>query len=306
MGSSDFSMPILKKLIENFEVVGVVTQPDRPAGRGRLITAPPVKEVAIQHAINLIQPVKMSDSGVLEFLQMKKADFFVVAAYGQILKQHVLDIPNHGSINVHASLLPRWRGASPIQSAILSGDGITGVTTMLMDAGIDTGAILEQQTLSIGEEENASELSNRLAAMGAELIINTIRNYLDGTVKPKPQPLEGITYTRLIKKEDGLITQSDSALHIIRKIRAFYPWPGVTYKWEKGELKVLSAHASHDICREIGKRIVAEKKPAISTPDGALIFDLVQPSGKNKMSAEDFLRGANNWVEITTNNRNRS
>lgn len=296
MGSPHFAVPILEKLMTNFNVVGVVTQPDRQSGRGKKLTAPPVKKVAIKHQIPFIQPQKISDDVTYTKLQEWKGDVFVVAAFGQILKKNILDLPRYGCVNVHASLLPRWRGASPIQSAILAGDQETGVTIMLMDAGIDTGPMLAQEKTPINQNENAGDLSNRLALIGAELIIGTLHKYINGELTPQPQPETGITYAALIKKDQAWIDTNESAMHLTRHVLAFHPWPGSKYLWENKILIIKSAHPLEGNFGRAGQRFIFEQKPAIMTSKGALILDCVQVPGKNGMTGEEFLRGARNWV----------
>jgi methionyl-tRNA formyltransferase len=292
MGSPAFSVPILQRLIDCCEVVGVVTQPDRPKGRGKKLEASPVKEAAIQAGIPVIQPVRLRrDQQAKQQLLDWHADVFVVAAFGQILPQDFLDIPPMGCLNVHTSLLPRWRGASPIQSAILAGDKITGVTIMQMDAGMDTGPILAQQTYPIEPDITAGELEQALAQIGADLLVRVLPKYVAGEVTPVPQSEEGVTYCSLIKKEDGILNVELPMDYLINQIRAYQPWPGVHLP--DASLKILRAHGRRDIDASVtpGTRTIIDGKPAVNAQDGWLVFDVVQPPGKKPMSGEDYLRG---------------
>jgi methionyl-tRNA formyltransferase len=292
MGSPAFSVPILQRLIDCCEVVGVVTQPDRPKGRGKKLEASPVKEAALEAGIAILQPVRLRrDKQAKQQLEDWDADVFVVAAFGQILPQDFLDIPPMGCLNVHTSLLPRWRGASPIQSAILAGDKITGVTIMQMDAGMDTGPILAQQTYPIEPDITAGELEQALAQIGADLIVSVLSRYTDGEIAPVPQSEDGVTYCSLIKKEDGILDVELPVDYLINQIRAYQPWPGAILP--DIPMKILRAHAAtdEDVAARPGSRTVIDGKPAVNAQDGWLVFDEVQPAGKKTMSGEDYLRG---------------
>lgn len=302
MGSPDFAIDTLQALINHFLVVGVVTQPDRPAGRGRILTPPPVKVLAEEVGLPLIQPLRMQESETLAKLREWQPDLIVVAAFGQILRQEVLDLPPFGSVNVHASLLPRWRGAAPIQAAILHGDQQTGVTIMKMDAGVDTGPLLSQRALPIQAEDTAGSLAPKLAKLGAELLIETLPAYLNGQLQPQPQQREH-TYAPLLKKSDGELDFSQSANALERKIRAFNPWPGTFIIWQEGRLKVHQARVvslvETDMIERIepGQRIVFEGEPAVITRDDLLVLEDVQPAGKRPMPGRVFLRGAKTWEQ---------
>ena len=297
MGSPDFSVPILTALIENFRVVGVVTQPDRPKGRGRKLVSPPVKEKAQQFAIPVLQPKRLrKDEDAKQQLRDWNADLFVVAAFGQILPQDVLDMPERGCINVHTSLLPRWRGASPIQRAILHGDRETGVTIMLMDAGMDTGPILQQQRVPIQSGITYEELEEQLSHLGAEVLIETIPRFLNGKIQPQSQPDEGVTMAGLIQKEEGLLDFSRSVNALVNQVHAFNPWPSTFLP--DHSLKIHRAHAvtAGKVQSEIGKHGEIDDFPAIRCSDGWLVLDVVQPQGKRKMAGDVFLRGyRQNW-----------
>ena len=235
MGSPDFALSTLRALHENYSVVGVVTQPDRAAGRGRELKSPPVKTLALELGIPVIQPEKLREPEAMEQLRAWSPDVIVVAAFGQILRQDVLDLPKFGCINVHASLLPRWRGAAPINAAILHGDEETGITIMKMDAGLDTGPILTQRSVRIQPDETAGSLFETLSQLGADLLLDTLPGYISGEIKPRPQPEEGATYAGMLKKEDGLLDFSRPAEELERKVRAFNPWPGHLFRLGWGQ-----------------------------------------------------------------------
>ncbi len=295
MGSPEFSLPTLATLEKNYSLVGVVTQPDRPAGRGRMLTPPPVKQMATQLGIEVIQPQKLREPAAMEKLAQWSPDVIVVAAFGQILRQTVLDLPRYGCINVHASFLPRWRGAAPIQAAILHGDKETGVTIMRMDAGIDTGAILAQRAMAVLPNDTAGSLSERLAQDGAKLLVEILPDYFSGKIVPRPQDETQATYASLLTKEQGVLDYSLPADHLERQVRAFLPWPGA-YTFFQGEmLKVLRSHVEQKPANP-GQRGVVAQFPAVGTADGWLVLDEVQPAGKRPMAGDIFLRGARQWV----------
>lgn len=294
MGSPEFALPPLRLLASRYDVVGVVTQPDREAGRGRELKPPPVKLLALELGIPVMQPEKLRRPEALEELRAFAPELIVVAAFGQILKPEVLDLPQHGCINVHASLLPRWRGAAPINAAVLHGDRETGVTIMRMDPGLDTGPILSQRTLEIGERETAGDLYGRLAILGADLLAETLPGYLAGDILPQPQPEEGITYAPMLKKEEGLLDFTATAEELSRRVRAFQPWPGTYFEWNGATLKVLRAHAEEGSAGE-GETLVHQGLPAVGTGAGLLILDEVQPAGKKSMNGKAFLAGAREW-----------
>lgn len=294
MGSPDFALPSLERLAAHYPVVGVVTQPDRPAGRGRTLTPPPIKLLADELGLPTIQPEKLRAPEAQEQLNAWAPELIVVTAYGQILRQNVLDLPRFGVINVHASLLPRWRGAAPIQAALLHGDRETGVTIMKLDAGIDTGPTLARRVTAISEDDNAATLSARLAQMGADLLVECLPAYLDGGLTAVPQPEEGATYAGMIKKEEGQLDFSQSAEALARRVRAFTPWPGAFTFVEGGLLKVLRAHVTAGK-GEPGQRLSAGGKPAFGTALGLLVLDEVQPAGKKPMLGDVFLRGTRHW-----------
>ncbi len=302
MGSPEFSLPTLQGLAKKYSVVGVVTQPDRPAGRGRILTPPPVKELAVSLGLPVIQPNRLREPDALAQLQAWQPDVIVVAAFGQILRQNVLDLPPQGCINVHASFLPRWRGAAPIQAAIAAGDAKTGVTVMKMDAGIDTGAILSQVAVDIADQDTGGTLTARLAIEGADLLLATLPDYLDGKIQPQPQDNALATYAPMLKKEDELLDFNLPAEVLARRVRAYQPRPGTYITWEENILKILGAHAlgggeqGPDLTP--GQHGIVDKRPALGTTSGWLVLDFVQPAGKKPMPGQVFLNGAHNWISL--------
>ncbi len=295
MGSPDFALSTLRALHENYSVVGVVTQPDRASGRGRELRPPPVKTLAIELGLPVIQPERLREPEAMENLHAWAPDLIVVAAFGQILKQDVLDLPEFGCINVHASLLPRWRGAAPINAAILHGDEETGITIMKMDAGLDTGPILTQRSVRIKADETAGSLFETLSQLGADTLLETLSGYFTGEITPRPQPQKGATYAGMLKKQEGELDFSSPAAELERKVRAFNPWPGTFFEWGGDRLKVHKASASPGKKRE-GERIIQNGLPAVGTSDGLLVLEEVQPPGKKRMPGNAFLAGARNWI----------
>lgn len=294
MGSPDFALPTLQALAQHYQVVGVVTQPDRASGRGRELKPPPVKVLAQELNIPVIQPEKLRQPEAMEQLQAWRPDLIVVAAFGQILKKDVLYLPRFGCINVHASLLPRWRGAAPINAAILHGDEETGVTIMKMDVGLDTGPILTQRSIPITSEDTAGSVFEKLSQLGAELLIETLPGYLSGEIRPTPQPEEGMTYAPMLKKEEGQLDFTRPAEELARRVRAFHPWPGTFMDFDGTLLKVHRAHVEAGNA-EAGERLVYRDQPAVGTGDGLLILDEVQPAGKKPMNGKSFLAGGRQW-----------
>ncbi len=294
MGSPDFAVPALRALVAVYEVVGVVTQPDRPSGRGMTLTPAPVKVAALELGIPVIQPERLRAPEALGQLQAWAPDLIVVAAFGQILRFNVLEMPRFGCINIHASLLPRHRGAAPIQAAILAGDAETGITIMKMDVGLDTGPMLRQRAIPIEAQDTGGSLFEKLSKMGGELLVETLPGYLAGEIAPQPQPEEGGTYFGMIKKEDGLLDFNRPAVELERKIRAFFPWPGTSLQWNGAPLKIHRAHVSEGKARA-GQPVVAEGLPAMGTAEGLIVFDELQPAGKKSMPGKAFMAGARDW-----------
>jgi methionyl-tRNA formyltransferase len=296
MGTPDFAVPSLEALVDahSADVVGVVTRPDRPAGRGRPLVPPPVKQAALGHGLPLFQPQSLRLPEAVAHLAAWKPDVIVVAAFGQILRQDVLDLPPHGCLNVHASLLPRWRG-NPIAAAILAGDEVTGVTIMRMDAGLDTGPILAQREERIRPDDTRGTLEERLARLGAGLLLDTLPPYLAGDLLPQPQPEEGVTVARQLRKEDGWLDWSRSAVELDRQVRAFNPWPGAFTTWRGRRLKVLKAGSlpSWRGHAPPGTVIALDDGAAVAvvTGEGALRLEEVQWAGKRAMDSMAFLCG---------------
>jgi methionyl-tRNA formyltransferase len=299
MGSPQFALSTLRALAERYPVVGVVTQPDRPAGRGQVLSHPPIKTLADTLGLPVIQPRRLSEPQVMQQLRQWQPDLIVVTAFGQILKPEVLDMPEHGCINVHASLLPRWRGAAPIQAALLHGDAQSGVTIMRMDPGLDTGPILSQRAITVAPRDTAESLGNRLAQLGAELLIETLPAYIKGKIEPKPQDASRATYAPMLKKEAGRLDFHQPAELLERKVRAFNPWPGAFVTWHGRYLKIHQAHArpAQSASPEPGATVIIEGRPAIATADGLLVLDELQPAGKKPMPGKVFLNGAQGWED---------
>lgn len=295
MGTPDFGIPALRALAEHFHVTGVLTQPDRPAGRGRNLTPPAIKNEAQDLGLPFIQPSSLHNPAVFDQLSLWDPDLIVVAAYGHILPPHILSFPPHGCLNLHASLLPRWRGAAPINAAILHGDEETGVTIMKMNRGLDTGPILRQRVVKIGEEDTAGDLFHTLSRLGAQLLVETIPPYVQEKIKPRPQDDTLATYAPALDKEDGKLTFNRSAGRVARKVRAFHPWPGTFMFWDDKRLLVHHAHAVDVTSPGIGVLTTYKDNPAVGTAQGILVLDEVQPAGKRAMSGAAFLRGTQRW-----------
>ena len=290
MGTPDFAVPALRMLIEHHTVIGVVTQPDRPAGRNRQVQMSPVKQVALEAGIDVYQPEKLRRPEAIEPLKQWPADLFVVAAFGQILPQVVLDLPKLGSLNIHASLLPRWRGAAPIQAAVRAGDPVSGITIMRMDAGLDTGPILTQREIALVPDETGASLHDKLSALGGELLIDTLPGYLDGRIQPRVQDDSLATLAPRIQKDEGRIDWTQSAVEIDRTVRAFTPWPGTFTTWDGKLLKIVSGGPVEGRA-EPGQVVQHDQAVAIGTGDGLYVPARLQLEGRAAVRAEDFARG---------------
>lgn len=291
LGSPDFALPTLEALASRFTLVGVLTQPDRPAGRGRTLASPPVKQAALRLGLPVLQPPRLRAPEATGALAEMHPDLIIVAAYGQILRAEVLELPPHGCINVHASLLPRWRGASPVPAAIRAGDLETGVTIMRMDAGMDTGPVLAQQAMPLAPSDTGGSLLARLARLGATLLLETLPTYLAGMLDPVPQDEGQATHAPLLRKEDGRLDFSRPAVELERQVRAYDPWPGSFLEWDGRRLAVLRASASVAPGEDIGAVTRRGLFPAIGTARGLLVLDLVQPAGRKPVAGDAFLRG---------------
>ena len=241
MGSPDFALTTLRALAQAYDVVGVVTQPDRASGRGRELKSPPVKRLAQELNLPIMQPEKLKAPEAMEQLQAWAPDLIIVAAFGQILKKNVLELPRFGCINVHASLLPRWRGAAPINAALLAGDEETGVTIMKMDVGLDTGPMLAKRSIRLTPDDTAGSVFQTLSQLGADLLLETLPDYLSGKLIPQPQPEEGATYAPMLKKEEGKLDFSNDVNELERRVRAFNPCPARSW--------ILTGRCSKSIVR---------------------------------------------------------
>ena len=295
MGTPDFAVPSLNALIENgYNVVGVFCQPDRPKGRGHKLAACPVKEVALAHDIPVFQPERIKREEGVAMLKSCAPDLCVTAAFGQLLSQEILDIPPMGTINVHSSLLPKHRGSAPINWSIILGDQVTGVTTMFTDKGMDTGDILLMKETPIGEKENAGELSDRLAVMGAELLIDTIRELEAGTLKRIPQDHDAATYEPKMDKELGRIDWSRDAKVIDWLVRGATPWPGAFTTMQDQTIKVFDIDVKEGAATGAPGEIVfadAKNGLVISCGDHDVELKQIQMPGAKRMNAKDYLRG---------------
>lgn len=290
MGTPDFAVGCLEMLNRKHNVVGVFTQPDKPKGRKLILTPPPVKEKALELGLNVYQPTTLRDGEAYNLLKELNPDLIVVVAYGKILPKEILELPKYKCINVHASLLPRHRGASPIQWCIVCGDKTTGVTTQLMADGIDTGDILLSSETAIADDETSETLHNRLALMGVELLDKTIEGVLAGTVKPIKQNENEATYAPIIKKEMAQIDFSLSAKQIVDAIRGYNPWPCAYFTLLGKRIKVYKGEAL-SIKGEIGTVIDSDNRLVIGCGEGSVSLIEVQPEGSKRMNITDMLRG---------------
>lgn len=297
MGTPQFAVPALHALVREPYAITVVTQPDRASGRGGRLTPPPVKVAAQEYGLPVIQPETLRDPDFRAQLAELRPEVTVLVAYGEYLAPALLDLPRRGSVNLHPSLLPRWRGSTPIQSAILAGDEMTGVSIILMDRGLDTGPILARRAIPIEPEETHPQLAARLAQMGAELLAETLPPWLMGEIEAMPQPDEGVTLTHTLKKEDGQINWSHPAEEIARQIRAFQPWPGAYTTWQGRLLKVVRAHIAETQQASGQPGTVTllgegkECKLLVWTGQGALQLLDVQLEGKPAIETRAFLAG---------------
>jgi len=291
-GTPDFALPALRALATGpWRLVGVLTQPDRPAGRGRALAASPVKRLALELGLPVAQPARLASEVERAPLRAWAPELLVVVAYGLILPPAVLSLPRLGCLNVHASLLPRWRGAAPIQRAILAGDAETGVTLMRMDAGLDTGPILRQRAVAIGARTTGGELHDALAALGAEMLVPAIADLADGRLPARPQPAEGVTYAAKIDKAEAHIDWRESAVVIARRVRAFNPWPVAEARLDGAQLRIWRAHplpaaaAAHAPGDVLG---LVDGCLRVATGAGVLAIEELQAAGRRVLAARDF------------------
>jgi methionyl-tRNA formyltransferase len=312
MGTPQFAVPALEALIrgaapgsvlpQGYEIATVITRPDKPSGRSQEIVFSPVKQCALAHNLPIWQPGSFKKVDNQEALAAYRADLFIVAAFGQILPQAVLDLPRYGTLNIHASLLPKYRGSSPISEAILQGESETGVTIMLLDAGIDTGPMLLSRALPLAEDETTASLTPRLAELGAATLLEALPLWIKGELKPQPQDHALASHTHMLKKEEGRIDWSRPAEVLARAVRAYIPWPNAYTTWRGKQFKILSALpsasqetqgsrpgsvslVSHDVAG------TPQKVLCVATGQGSLLVDRVQLEGKRAMSADEFVRG---------------
>lgn len=298
MGTPHFAVPTLLALDEHHQVVGVVTQPDRRAGRGRKMAISPVKQVALAQELPIYQPDTLRSAEAVERLATWAPDLIVVAAFGQILRPPVLALPPHGCLNVHASLLPFYRGAAPVPAAILAGDAVTGVTIMRMDEGMDTGPILAQAECPIDSEDTAGSLTAKLAGLGARLLVETLPGWIGGEIQAQSQDDALATYCRPLKKEDGHLDWTHTAAHLDRQVRATDPWPGAYTTWQGRRLKVLRAHPLPEWQGEgmPGQVVASPGGVGVVTGQGLLALHEVQLAGKKPMAADVFVRGQRDLI----------
>jgi methionyl-tRNA formyltransferase len=295
LGSPAFAVAPLERLVADarYQVVGVVTQPDRPAGRGRASVATPVKQAALRLGVPVLTPETLRDPAAVAELAALRPDVGVVAAYGEILRRDVLAIPPLGYVNIHPSLLPLYRGPSPVAGAILNGDAETGVTIMLIEAKMDSGPILAQRTVPLPPDARTGPLTQELFTIGADMLVETLEAYARGAITPQPQDHARATFTKLLTRDDGIIDWTQPAVRIERMTRAYDPWPGATTMWRGAPLKIIAARVIADRCADVspGTLIDTADGPAVATGDGLLALVTVQPAGKRPLPAADWRRG---------------
>lgn len=292
MGTPDFACPTLAKLIERGEdVIAVVTQPDRPKGRGQKMVPPPVKVIAEEHGIPVLQPLKVRAPEVVAQIRELNPDLIVVVAFGQILPQSLLDIPRHGCINIHASLLPRYRGAAPLNWCLINGESETGITTMLMDAGLDTGDMLIKRAIPIGTDEDAQSLHDRLSLLGAETIDETLDRLLAGTLPREKQDDSLSCYAPMLKKEDGLIDWTREPQQIKNLVRGFTPWPGAYTSLDGKTLKLFKVSVANEAGSPGLVMTTGKDGIIVACGSGSLRIEELQLEGRKRLAAAEFLAG---------------
>ena len=296
MGTPSFAVPVLEALLDaGYEVVGVWTRPDRPAGRGKQTTPPPVKRFADEHDIPVFQPVSLKTPEAHRQLSAWSPDVIVVAAYGRLIPADILDFPRLGSLNIHPSLLPKYRGPSPVATALLNGEPTTGVTVMKVDEGMDTGPILASVETKVDPGETADALTDRLFRLGAGLLVETLPRWAEGKIEARPQDSSLATTTGLLERSDGEIDWRQSAERIARQVRAYHPWPGAYTDWEGRRLKIVAARVPNPSAAETlppGKAaVLPDGTLAVGTGDGALAVDRLQLEGGRAVTAAEFVAG---------------
>jgi methionyl-tRNA formyltransferase len=291
-GTPEFAVPALTALLAaGHRIAAVYTQPDRPAGRGQKLQMSAVKKCALKHGLRIEQPTTLREPSAALHLAGFHADAMIVVAYGLILPQAILDVPRLGCINIHGSLLPRWRGAAPIQRALLAGDVQTGVTIMRMDAGLDTGPMLSSRALSINDRETSSTLHDRLSSLGAQALCETLPSYASGTLQANPQPGDGVTYAHKIRKEEAVIDWRGAAPAIDRQVRAYNQWPVAETLWRGQQLRIWEALPAKAPTHEHPGTVIEATKQGIvvATGDGVLAITRLQLAGRKALSAADFM-----------------
>ena len=300
MGSPQFAVPPMEYLLaEKYEIAAVYTQPDRPAGRGRGLLSSPVKQVACARELRVVQPARLKAAGVVEQLKGFEPDIIVVAAFGQILPRSVLALPRLGCLNIHPSLLPCFRGASPVASAILAGEDFTGVSIMVMDEGLDTGPVLARAQITISPRDTTGSLTAKLSYLGARLLGEALVGWSRGELTPRPQNEAGATHCSPITKGEGEIDWRLPAADIWRRVRAFNPWPGCYTRWQGKSFKIIEAAPLNEASTAKAGRVVALDSKAgfgVATGDGILGVYRVQMEGKKAISAGEFLRGQREFI----------
>jgi methionyl-tRNA formyltransferase len=290
MGTAAFALPTMKAVVTTEEAAAVVTQPDRPKGRGRKVAPPPIKALALSLGLPVLQPEKVKDPLFIAQLTDLEPELIVVAAFGQILPAALLNIPPLGCVNVHPSLLPKYRGAAPINWAIIRGEARTGVTTYLMDPGMDTGAILLQREVEIGPDETAEELGERLAAIGGQLVIEAVEGLKQGTLLAKPQDENAASYAPLFKKADGLIPWQGSAAEIRNRIRGLVPWPVAYTMWQGKQIKIYRGRIGEGIGTP-GEIISLDSGIEVACGKGSIFIEELQIEGGKRIRCAEFCRG---------------
>ena len=301
MGTPEFAVPSLAGLISNgYQVVGVYTQPDKAAGRGRVVEESPVKKAALQHNLNVFQPVNMKSAETRAQLGDLKPDAIVVAAFGQILPPSVLEITPFGCINIHPSLLPKYRGVAPVPAAILNGDEFTGVSIMLLDKGVDTGPVLTSVHVPVLSQDTSCSLMEKLSHTGAQLLLDTLPGWFRKEIKPQPQNNADASYTKMLTKEVGEIDWKLPAVQIWRRVRAYQPWPGCYTRWQGKQFKILEAVPLAGEGTKESRTVVAVKDNTaafgVATGDGILGVIKVQLEGKKVVTAKEFLNGQRQFI----------
>jgi len=307
-GTPQFAETILEKLVaEKYNIAAVFTRADKKAGRKQVLEKSPVKKLAEKKSIPIYQPADFVRNNVVEKIAKMRPDLIVVAAYGKILPKAILEIPKYGSINVHASLLPKFRGASPIQEAILSGEKETGVTLMLMNEKMDAGEIFKQEKVMIFENDNTETITKKLADQGAKLLIKTLPEWISGNIKAVPQDEKKASYCRIIKKEEGRVDWNNSGKAIFNKWKAYHPWPGIftffSYDKRQKRIKLIDIDLllDSDSGEETGKVVEYEGRIGVQTSRGIIILKKIQEEGKRTVSIEEFVRGKRDFLSSFLN-----